>query len=1460
MFLAQLLSQRILSNVFGARAWSLPRGSKMASGESREVVTVEQPKNGDYGGTLDWPWDNPQSQSDVDTKDTRALTSARVRLRSLQQRDKIAQTCGLSVAGELVTNYADTDFLVQAPAGRMHLSGSGTVADDEGGIHVWDRKTAGVPDPDGGMGPLLGTPGSALYHVHVSGRGMRVLETPSNSLFNPNGFAPAADEVARAYVVYSVTTNDLQEETRTLAIQSTNEVSIAGQQDVVVRAGASSLTLKAETGQLFLGPNEITPTGGALGFLKADGSVQVAAPLLPESALVDLGSASSRYRAVYSGSLAGPGSSQNPLQVGSWTQGIGGDSVSINGSTVTINADNIVFGSPITNYTWFNTGSTIITQGTQVTLDRTLLLNNHGVAGTAVGSGLEIQETGAVYSSWVLGANGWLATRGTYQTLLPFGSAAGLVRTLLSDGSVSLSGSLLPSGTGVPLGSNAYPFDSVSAKTLMGPNTLTVRSDTSGGVLDLGDRSGSKPSTINIGFAGDTVNIGAPGGHVYILGKTAQVETVRVSQKTFQLNAGGLAESAGGSGIEFMEADVATGYIRITNDRENFEFKSPKYGGTVIMYPPDNIEEDYVITAKGSQGFLVSPSVPAPTNSGHAVNKGYTDDTFLAKTDAVATYMRRDGTQPFTARPRVTGVAEYGLDANQLNTLITWGDGLKLAFDFAGIDFNFLMFKTGGAFTGVVTGVDGTTSDAFVTRGAVDSLTTTKMPLAGGAFTGVVTGVDGTSGSALVTRDGVGSYLDSHFASIGTSYAPTGARGTQYVAIVDPAALSVVSSVGATQSGQVTLHLGGWTDLNPVVTLGGVTYTYISTLAYQTTATVTIQPQQVYGRSFALTTPNLASYYFVSGGTYTTLTQQQFDSVIRGNMNDTLNSITIGVNSNLGSIVLLGNGNLLDLIVDPVKSALKYMEVNWAMTGSADKAGLRVKVGSEVAGDPNAGFFAPTGVDIAASSSAQEVNVGTGTGSTTVTIGELGGSDVMTVNAATTVNAQTLLRGNTSFRGVLGCESALSTTSAVAYEDFSICDPEVFKITTVGGGVQSGTVTLPYTRIPSDKKNYMNNTTYTYAYEWDVSTSVDFSPPFPLTPSITLVVNSMSLYVFRKWTGAAWTYSALTLDKIVSAPQESMFELYFDLVADPLCSIFYYTNSASDPLATLTINWTASKTWGRPTDSQVSIAGSSQNQKVNIGTGTGTTMVVIGESASDSLHVNATTSFTKAVSGTMTGATGSSLATRDWVVQSIGQLTISYSASSSSFTRGPYTSYVPITSSGGSGWVYWTNQVFTVNYTSLPSNTTNITATIASYTNQGRPEFSISVISATASTVTFQFTGNWNAQYPSDSELLKVTYNISANAPSNNYTLSIAATTPSLSQVGVYFENGSAFGYKRYVISRLYTQSLQIATAETIGDWTNIQITFDVNAVRFTLISLFTTGTTKTCAIGDTKTMTLNNL
>lgn len=94
---------------------------------------------------------------------------------------------------------------------------------------------------------------------------------------------------------------------------------------------------------------------------------------------------------------------------------------------------------------------------------------------------------------------------------------------------------------------------------------------------------------LNIGaLNADVINIGNPASVVNIQGTVNNVQTtnLNVTDSLITINDGGPASSGGGSGFEVEEAGVATGYVKVSSDRNKWSFKAPAKAGEIELDPP----------------------------------------------------------------------------------------------------------------------------------------------------------------------------------------------------------------------------------------------------------------------------------------------------------------------------------------------------------------------------------------------------------------------------------------------------------------------------------------------------------------------------------------------------------------------------------------------------------------------------------------------------------------------------------------------------------------------------------------------------------------------------------------------------------------------------------------------------------------------------------------------------------
>ena len=109
-------------------------------------------------------------------------------------------------------------------------------------------------------------------------------------------------------------------------------------------------------------------------------------------------------------------------------------------------------------------------------------------------------------------------------------------------------------------------------------SSLNIGGSTGTSTVNLG--CGSGVQTVNIGTVGGgvtTINIGGSGDTVSVAGTLTTVNTTNldVVDKLIRLNKGNGASSGFGSGIELEENNVATGYIKTSNDRNSWLCKAP---------------------------------------------------------------------------------------------------------------------------------------------------------------------------------------------------------------------------------------------------------------------------------------------------------------------------------------------------------------------------------------------------------------------------------------------------------------------------------------------------------------------------------------------------------------------------------------------------------------------------------------------------------------------------------------------------------------------------------------------------------------------------------------------------------------------------------------------------------------------------------------------------------------------
>jgi hypothetical protein len=91
-------------------------------------------------------------------------------------------------------------------------------------------------------------------------------------------------------------------------------------------------------------------------------------------------------------------------------------------------------------------------------------------------------------------------------------------------------------------------------------------------------------NTLNI--TGSTINIGSPNGNVNIIGSLTYIEATNlevVDRKNIVINKNNLANSAYDAGILIEEGGIIKGYIKVSNDRNEFLIKAPNNSDRMMM-------------------------------------------------------------------------------------------------------------------------------------------------------------------------------------------------------------------------------------------------------------------------------------------------------------------------------------------------------------------------------------------------------------------------------------------------------------------------------------------------------------------------------------------------------------------------------------------------------------------------------------------------------------------------------------------------------------------------------------------------------------------------------------------------------------------------------------------------------------------------------------------------------------
>lgn len=170
--------------------------------------------------------------------------------------------------------------------------------------------------------------------------------------------------------------------------------------------------------------------------------------------------------------------------------------------------------------------------------------------------------------------------------------------------------------TALTIGSDSIPVTIESNDMLLGATGADV--DVQGADISVGDSDAElnlNGEVVNIGtsstpgstttISGKTINIGEADSVVNIIGSVSNqsVTNLNVSDKLITVNDGGAAGSGNGAGIEVEENSVATGYVKVSADRNAWELKAPNQTGiATIEVDGDNFEIDKTIVKGPTSG------------------------------------------------------------------------------------------------------------------------------------------------------------------------------------------------------------------------------------------------------------------------------------------------------------------------------------------------------------------------------------------------------------------------------------------------------------------------------------------------------------------------------------------------------------------------------------------------------------------------------------------------------------------------------------------------------------------------------------------------------------------------------------------------------------------------------------------------------------------------------------------
>lgn len=187
------------------------------------------------------------------------------------------------------------------------------------------------------------------------------------------------------------------------------------------------------------------------------------------------------------------------------------------------------------------------------------------------------------------------------------------------------------------------------------------------GVLDR-----ATPGTLTIGAVnGDVINIGNPGSQVNLQGDVNILNStiLEVENPLILINDGGPAASAGGAGIEVEEANIVTGYSKISADRTAWELKAPAQAGNIQLQPPTSgslVINQALFDSKYDASNPLGFETPAQLDARDTANRNRTNHTGTQLSSTISDFdtavdVRVDLHADLTNNPHSVTKAQVGL-------------------------------------------------------------------------------------------------------------------------------------------------------------------------------------------------------------------------------------------------------------------------------------------------------------------------------------------------------------------------------------------------------------------------------------------------------------------------------------------------------------------------------------------------------------------------------------------------------------------------------------------------------------------------------------------------------------------------------------------------------------------------------------------------------------------------------